>query len=167
MSRPARITNTLCELGKSVYSNFINTRIEYTTLRTEQWHNHEPLTPLVVYHKDFKKSMEDTTKMKFLSVGEFKSLCNKLSPNEIIITSDNQTDVSESGMKCSIVFDSITIHLNPNSVFLKSKNNSYIKLDRVKHIKKRENSLLGNVFDIICGGFIDPDKEFLYTIIVR
>lgn len=105
--------------------------------------------------------------MKFLSVGEFERLLLKLSPNEIIITSNNQSEVSESGIKCSITFDSIAIHLNPNSIFLKSQNDSYIKFDRVKHIKKRENSLLGNVFDIICSGFVEPDKEFLYTIIVR
>jgi len=111
--------------------------------------------------------MEDTTKMKFLSVGEFKGLCNKLSPNEFVITSDNQMDVSECGMKYSIVFNSIAIHTNPSSIFLKSQNGSYIKLDRVKHIKKCEDSLLGKVFDIICGGFTDLDKEFSYTMIVR
>ena len=105
--------------------------------------------------------------MKFLSVGEFKSLCNKLSPNEFVITSDNQMTISESGLKCSLVFNSIAIHTNPSSIFLKSQNGSYIKLDRVKHIKKCEDSLLGKVFDIICGGFTDLDKEFSYTMIVR
>lgn len=105
--------------------------------------------------------------MKFLSVGEFKSLCNKLSPNEFVITSDNQMDVSESGIKYSIVFNSVAVHTNPSSIFLKNQNGSYIKLDRVKHIKKYEDSLLGKVFDIICSGFADSSKEFSYTIIVR
>ena len=106
--------------------------------------------------------------MKFLSISEFQSLCNKLSPNEFILASDNQrTDVLEHGIGYSLVFTTAIIHTNPTSICFQTQNNSYIKLDRIKHIKKCEDSLLGKVFDIVCGGFIDSDKEYTYTFIVR
>lgn len=106
--------------------------------------------------------------MKILSIGEFKSLCNKLSPSEFVISSDNQgADLSECGMKCNFTFPTMVIATNPSTICFKDKNNSYIKLDRIKHIKKCEDSLLGKVFDIICTGFVDENKEFSYTVIVR
>ena len=106
--------------------------------------------------------------MKILSISEFKGLCNKLSPSEFIISTDNQrADLSECGIKCSFTFPTMVIASNPSSICFRDKNNSYIKLERIKHIKKCEDSLLGKVFDIICTGFLDTNKEFSYTVIVR
>lgn len=105
--------------------------------------------------------------MENLSIGEFKHMCDKLSPNEFIISTDNQTmDISELGMRCNFVFPTMIVHTNPNSIYFKDAH-SYIKFDRIKHIIKREDSLLGKVFSIICTGFLNTNKETLYTIIVR
>lgn len=106
--------------------------------------------------------------MKILSISEFKNLCNKLSPSEFIISTDNQRfDSTECGMKCDLAFPAIAISSNPSTICFKGKNDSYIKLSRIKHIKKREDSLLGEVFDIICIGFLNENKEYSYTVIVR
>ena len=106
--------------------------------------------------------------MKVLSIEEFKSVCNKLSPSEFIVSSDNQRfDSKECGMVFNFTFPTMVVATNPSSICFRDKNNSYIKLSRVKHIKKCQDSLLGKVFDIICTGFLDENKEFSYTIIVR
>ncbi len=106
--------------------------------------------------------------MKILSIKEFRDFCKELSPSKFIISTDNQKfDFTECGMKYNFIFPTMFVAMHPDTICFRDENNSYIKLDRVKHIKKCEDSLLGNVFNIICTGFIDPNKEFSYTVIIR
>jgi len=106
--------------------------------------------------------------MKFLSIKEFKDFCKNLSPSEFIISTDNQKfDFTECGIKCNLVFSTMLIAMHPDTICFRDKNNSYIKLDRIKHIKRCNDSLLGKVFNIICAGFIDQNQEFSYTVIMR
>lgn len=106
--------------------------------------------------------------MNILSITEFKNLCDKLSPREIIVSSDNQNmDLVEYGINYSLTFSTINVLLNPSLIYLKNKNDSYIQFGRIKHIKQYKNSLLGNVFDIVCTGFLDTNNESSHTVIIR
>jgi len=106
--------------------------------------------------------------MKILSIGEFKNMCNKLSPTEFVVSMDNQQfSLSEYGVNFTLKFPTMIVHTNPSSIYFKDRQNSYIKFERIKHIKKCEDSILGKVFDVICAGFLDSTKEHAYKIIIR
>lgn len=106
--------------------------------------------------------------MKKLSIEEFKLLCDKLSPKEFIINSENylNLDIPENGLKYTLVFPRIVIS-NPNTICFMDNDKYYIEFNRIKYIEQQEDSLLGKVFSIVCTGFIDEEKEYLHTIIMR
>lgn len=98
--------------------------------------------------------------MHELSVREFKKYCDRTKILCIIFDTDNQKwSKIEHNLRMKLVFDNVSINYNPNTICL-SSSSSRIYLDRVKRIKQCEESLLGDVFDIVCS-----DKT--YTLIVQ
>lgn len=131
-----------------------------------RWNNHKPPTRLVVYHNHLKKSMEESYKMQKLSFREFKNYCDKLSHCRFIFDSVNQDwcTVGET-MKIKHDFDNLKISFNPNTVHLCSSLGKLI-FERVKYIEMCEQSMLGAVFNIVCGDSSTNTCDKSYTIIV-
>lgn len=102
-----------------------------------------------------------------LSIEEFKHICNELSPKEFIIASDNQEySYSQLGVSFCLVFTTMFAESNPDVICFNDKE-LCIKFDRVKYLRQRRKSLLGNIFDIVCSGLDDETKEYTHTVIVR
>lgn len=104
--------------------------------------------------------------MQKLSIREFKNFCDKLSHCRFIFDSVNQgwCTVGET-MKIKAVFDNLIISFNPNTVHLCSSLYELI-FERVKHIEMCEPSMLGAVFNIVCGDSSTNKNDKSYTIIV-
>ena len=106
-------------------------------------------------------------KMNTLSVEDFKTICNKLHPQEIILHSDNQSfSFGEIGIKFDLRFTDINICLNPDIISL-IIGKSRLQLDKIKAIYKRNRSPLGYRYDILCTGFLDTNKITIHTLILR
>lgn len=108
-------------------------------------------------------------KMENLSVREFMKVCDSLSPKQFIFSSENQAwNKVEHTIKMKLTFTMMLIALNPNVIFLKNDENNFLYLDRVKIVKTSdEDSVLGDVFTIICGDSANSLNDVEYTIIVR
>lgn len=100
--------------------------------------------------------------MQKLSVREFKNLCDQKSNRKFIFDSVNQNwcKVGET-MKIKLEFDNFVISFNPNTVRLRSPAGEVV-FERVRYIEECEPSLLGDVFNIVCGFA----RAKSYTIIV-
>ena len=105
--------------------------------------------------------------MQKLSLREFKDFYNKQRNPHIIFDSVNQNWAStEDTMKIKAVFDTVKINFNPNTICLYSSILDTIKFSRVKYVEMGEPSLLGLVFDVVCGDVLTTDNDKNYTIIL-
>lgn len=105
--------------------------------------------------------------MQKLSVWEFKEYCDNLSPRRYIFNSENQEwSRVEDTIRIKVEFGNMIISFNPNTIYLKSKND-FISLERVKYVKLSEKSLLGEVFTIVCGNSLNSLSDKSYTIIAQ
>ena len=106
--------------------------------------------------------------MQNLSVREFKSMCESISPTKFIFASKNQEwDKVNHTIKVNLSFKIMMIAFNPNTICFKNADNT-LCLERVKYIKvDDENSLIGAVFTVVCGDFFSDTNDICYTIIVR
>lgn len=100
--------------------------------------------------------------MQKLSVREFKEYCDKLVPHRFIFDTENQEwcNIGET-LKIKLVFGSIIINFNPNTICLSSPLGKII-FERVKYIEMGDTSMIGAVFTIVCAGYNDKS----YTIVV-
>lgn len=103
--------------------------------------------------------------MKKILLKNFEALCTKAfrSQTRIIFDSENQK-WSEAGdtLRIKSDFDTIKFAYNPNTVTL-SSNTAEITFARVRYVVIRTPSVLGEVYDIVCGD--SPLKP--YTIIIQ
>lgn len=112
--------------------------------------------------------MEETTKMKKISLSEFKDYYTSSHFNKIIFESHNQTwNSADSSLHISFEFDKMNILFNPNVICLQ-ENTNLLKLKRVKGVKiPDESSLLGQVFIIVCADMSSHKDEKEYTLVMR
>lgn len=105
--------------------------------------------------------------MKKLSLSEFKQTCTTISPKQFIFFSDNQAQREDiSHVKARLVFSAIQIAFNPNMICFKNGNNDYLCLAKVKGVEvDSEKSLLGTIFNIVCGDLYNDSNDIIYTII--
>lgn len=104
--------------------------------------------------------------MQRLSVLEFKSFCEEMSQHCFIFDSVNQDwSTIDETMKIKQNYDKVKISFNPNTIYLYSSFGKLI-FERVKYIEIGEPSLLGIVFNIVCGDFLTNKNNKSYTIIV-
>ena len=105
--------------------------------------------------------------MQKISINEFKEYCDKISPNDIIFSYENQNlcNIYET-LKMSLVFHELKISFNPNIISMSDGIGS-VSFERVKHIKVYEPSLLGVVFGVVCGDQSNNKKDRTYKIVVR
>ena len=106
--------------------------------------------------------------MQNLSVREFKSLCDSISPKQFIFSSENQDwNKVEHNIRVKTTYTIMMIGFNPNTICLKNSTD-YLCLDRVKGIKLNdERSMLGMIFTVICGDSGNNLNDIGYTIIAR
>ena len=106
-------------------------------------------------------------RMKKLSLWDFKQVCKDLSTDKYVIKQDNP--VGEFSIKNAIQLsfnaNKIAILFKPNTIILHNNENSYIKLNRVKYVKQRDDKPLNtSLFDVVCSDFDNPENELVYTI---
>lgn len=105
--------------------------------------------------------------MKKISLGEFKSVCEKCNFGTFIFSSANQQDALRENITHKIIFTGIKITLSPNIICF-TKNDDYIKFQNVEYIEEsQETSLLGRVFEIVCDEDWMCGGKLRYTFIAR
>lgn len=107
--------------------------------------------------------------MRNLSLREFKNICDTLSLNKFIFSSENQCwNKVEHTLRAKLTFTIMLIAFNPNAICFKNPTNDCICLDRVKSIQMSEGiSMLGTIFTVICGDSSNNYNDMAYTIIAR
>lgn len=104
--------------------------------------------------------------MQKISVCEFKKHLNTTPPHRVIFDSINQDfDETNETMRIKVEFDNIIINLNPNTIFLHSPL-SALWFRKVQYIEIGEPSLLGAVYNVVCGDLSPDAGTKSYTIIV-
>lgn len=104
--------------------------------------------------------------MQKLSVCEFRNHLNATPHHRIIFDSVNQdADDTDETMRIKLDFDSIIINLNPNTISLKSKHSS-VWFYKVKYVESEEQSLLGAVYNVVCGDSYPEAATKSYRIVV-
>lgn len=105
--------------------------------------------------------------MQKLSLREFKDFYSNQSNPHIIFDSVNQNWTTTKDTMCiKAVFDNIKINFTPNTICLYSSNFNTIQFSRVKYIEMDEPSMLGFVFNIICGDKLTINDDKCYTLII-
>ena len=94
---------------------------------------------------------------KKLSVCEFRNHVYTASPSSFIFDTVNQDPPGGTNetIRMKLSFDNVIINLNPNTIFLKSPYAS-VWFQNVKYVERDEQSLLGAVYNIVCG---DPCSD--------
>lgn len=105
--------------------------------------------------------------MEKISVSEFEDFCNKKTPTVIILHYENQVSSTlPSTFRASIIFDTISVRYNPNTIKLSSKCGS-VFFDLVNHVYADEDLPIGRVFHIVCENIYTQFVNQVYTIVVR
>lgn len=106
--------------------------------------------------------------MKKISLSEFRDYYMSNHFTQIIFASDNQIWHNiESSLHISLAFDKMTFQFNPN-VICCARGNDVLKLNRVKSvIIPDEQSLLGQIFIVVCADKSGCREEKEYTLVVR
>lgn len=131
--------------------------------------NINPAPYCSIPQKQSKVNTGGAYKMKKLSLSEFKRTCTTISPTQFIFSSENQVQKGEANnVKVRLIFSAIHIAFNPNIICFKNSNNDYLCLSRVKGVEmESEKSLLGTVFNVICGNLYNDFNDSVYTILAR
>lgn len=104
--------------------------------------------------------------MQKMSVCEFKNQLSTTPPHRVIFDSINwDSDDTDETMRINLDFESIKIYLNPNTIFLKSPYSS-VWLRKVKYIESEDDSMLGEAYNVVCGGSCPDAPVKSYRIVV-
>ncbi len=103
---------------------------------------------------------------KRVSVREFQGICSEKPPKQILYCSENQEWYRVSNpAKFSLSFCDIKTLENPNTIYLRAKEN-IVYFDRVRYIDvDDEQTVLGRVFVVTCGDSKAKEAEKKYTLI--
>ena len=121
----------------------------------------------VVYHNDFKKSMEDSTKMQKMSLVEFGRFCDARHITTFIYDSENQEKsgvINTLGIKAA--FPRMRIGSSLGTMYLMS-NNNYIEFKMVRYVVVDKPSSLGIVTTLVCGDRLGGSESDVYTLVLQ